>query len=540
MPTEPTIDQSGLPKPSVMLLPVWLIVQPGLFFRAWGQRAPLGWMMAACWVIGVGSMATSVLNRIMSGSNLLPIAIETWTKLWIVVITAGVLRGLGIYWIGGSWFRARLWMSGEKSKCWKRSTRVYIGGRLVEQSVGVLGLIIYSLHFDTLGDFIAGDRFGWLILLGSVALVWGGVVSFLGARAVFSLNAWSWLWLFALPMVWRLGIVGVGLWVTLWGGPLSMESIARSSSTWNEPGTFQHDGKVINVVLADGWRAIDLDDGVRATNSDGQATWTARILPVDLVERERIGYIQGESDPTHEMDGRMGRWNGIIRQYRTESRTLVTVTSELDTAHALFFVHESLGNAQGLVNPDFRRCMASAYVVDERIIGVNTSSMRKVDGGVVQYEVPENWIERRYSSQPEGFATPIRQTTTQSPGAASIQILTYIDNEPRRESFEASWKELSDRFGIERFTRMTRWRDFDCDGATGQGTSPLGMPVNLTLVTIERPGGIKVDIVTLSAPHEPASLLRGLRLIEQSVRFTDKPLPPEIDAPTDALGDGQP
>lgn len=524
-------------RPNSLLLPLLLIVRPGVFFRAWGQHAPMTWVIGACWVIGIGSMSTSILNRMISPSANFPISIDSWTMLWAVLLATGMLRGLGVYWIGGAWFRARLWMSGERSKCWKRCTRVYLGGRLVEQTVGVLGLIIYTFTFATLGDFLFGDRFWWLIALGLTALLWGGMVSFLGARAVFTLNAWSWLWLFAVPMLWRLSMTAVGLWVTLVGGPPTLDSMAQQGTTWNEPGTFTYDGSVVNVVLADGWEAVDLDGGVRAVSPDGRATWTARVLSNDSLDAKRSAFFPSDTNPVETMpDASMGRWSGELIQYRNDERNLITLTSALDARHVLLFTFDAKADAGGEIYTDLERCMASAYVVDDRIVGVDASRVQTIETRIARFDVPESWIVRVFDSEPTGYTAPIRVNRIDSPGAAEIQVIVYGDDRSRQEAFDLLFKEVGGAYNITRSNRITRWRGYECEGVLARATTKRGMPIELTMVTIGRPSGMKADIVTLHAPHEPASLKQGLDLFERSIRFTDNSGTIVPDTPAD----GQP
>jgi len=537
MHSEPMADaadskSSGNP----ILLAVWLVLRPGFFFRAWGQRAPLGWMIGACWVVGLGSMAISILNRLMASPQRLPIQIDSWAMLWVILIATGALRGLGIYWIGGAWFRARLWLSGERTKCWKRSARVYLGGRFVEQSAGVLGLVIYTFHFATLGDFVRGDRMPWLILLGTIALLWGGMVSFLGARAVFTLNAWSWLWLFALPMLWRIGIVGVTAWATFFGGPLSLESLERNSSTWREPGTFTHDGAIVNVALADGWVVTDLDNGVRATSQDTLIRWSMVIVPNDSVQDTLAASIPSGVEARSQGERLTGRWFGMRREYERDGTTSLLIDCELDTDHSAVFFASAPSPAWEDAYTDIERCMASAYVTDERFIGVDPNNMRTLDMGPVVFDVPATWIVKEYVDQDDDYSTDLHQTTINSPGQAEMYLLVYGSEQTRAESFELSWKEIGGWHDFTRSSRITTWRGVPCDGVNSSGKTQRGMPIELTLVTIERPGGVMVNVVTIHAPHEPASLLRGVRLFEQSVRFTDEPLPNGTDAPAD----GQP
>lgn len=529
--TPPVDSPAHDPVVRPVLLPLWLIVRPGLFFRAWGQRAPIGWVLLAGWVVGIGGMASSVINRLATSPQLLPLQIDSWWLLWVVLLVTGTLRGLGIYWIGGALFRLRLWLSGERSGCWKRSVRVYLGGRLVESSVGVLGIVAAMVQYNTLGDFVQGQRAWWLVLLGAAALVWGGVVSFLGARAVFRLNDWAWLWLFALPLLWRITLLGIGAWIALLGGLPPLGADDRADSSWQEPGTFTHRGAMVSVALADGWTATDLDDGVEATSPDGSVRWSMRFVPTGSAEELLADALPEGASMSYQIEGLTGRWHGVRRSFEHEGTTYMLVECDLDRDRSAVFVASAPASDWENAYEDIERCMASSYVTAERVVGIDPGDVRTIDLVAVTFDVPASWIVKEYRDVDAGYNTDLFQVSVKSPGQAEMYVLVFGNDQSRAESFERSWKEIQGWHRFTRSSRITKWRGYDCDGITASGTTRRGMPIKLTLVTIELDQGIKADVVTLHAPHEPASLLQGVRLFERSIRFTGEPLPARSEAP---------
>lgn len=463
-------------------------------------------------------MSSSILNRIRSDSlpMWLPVDLDAWTPLWIALLITGVLRGLGICLVGGGWFRARLWLSGVRDKCWNQSLRLYIGGRFVEQTFPVALLAVGVFVYDTPSEFIRTATGPAGVIVGSLLLLWGGVIPFLGARAIFKLNAWAWLWLLALPLIWRLALVVVGSWIMTSTGPNG------PGMSWNEPGTTMHRGPVFTVAVDEAWLAFDRPDGADLASPDGQATWSATIVRSAEADAAALALV-GTDNPTRATGrGTIGRWTGIRLEHRTDDRVVVVHDCPLDAAHRVLFRLEAPATRWDEVYPDLERAMASAYVVDPRIIGVDAARMTPVDMGLVSLRAPDNWILHSYEDDTERHG-PVAQTTVDSPGAAEFFVLAYRSDRTARELFEESWEEVGDWHELERERPIRAWRGVPCTGIVGTGRTSRGMPVKVTLMVFERPNRARVEIVTVSAPHEPASLLEGLRLFEESVVFSDAP-----------------
>ncbi|MCC5823655.1 MAG: hypothetical protein LAT64_11020 [Phycisphaerales bacterium] len=495
----------------VRLLPA-LFVRPGVFFRSWGADAPLAWVIGAAWLVGIGSMSGSILNRMRADSwpSWLTIDLDGWMVFWVVVMATGVLRGLGAVVVGGGWFRARLWLSGVRTPCWGASLRLYIGGRFVEQVAGVLALIGGSFVYASPSAYL-GDGVGRVVMIaGVVLLLWGGVVPFLGARALFRLNRWSWLWLFALPVAWRLAIAAAGFWWTIAGAP--------SGLSWNEPGTRTHQGPVFSVVIHRDWIPTDRPDGVDAVRPDGRASWGATIVPTEQAGARALA-LGGSEDPVLSPGpGTIGRWTGDRWEHRVGEKTVVIFDSELDNEHRVLFRLAAPSAEWGDVYADLERCMASAFVVDPRFVGVDAGRMTTIGSGSLAFEVPENWIVGSMTKENDTLGT-VEQIHVRSPGAAEIFVLSYRSEQGAAELFGATREELAGWYTLGGERLISVWRGMPCVGMEAAGRTRRGMPIRLRVVVLELADGARAEILTVFAPHEPESLRRGLRHFEESVRF---------------------
>lgn len=458
-------------------------------------------------------MASSILNRIRSDSlpAWLSLDLDRWTVFWLVLLLTAVLRGLGIIAIGGGWFRARLWLSGVRTPCWGPSLRLYLGGRFVEQIVGVLALIAGTFLYSSPRAFLDSGLGTSLILVGSLLLLWGGVVPFLGARALFRLNRWSWLWLFALPIAWRLVIVTVGAWVGFGGG------LKSSPYAWNEPGTVVHEGRVLSVVIGRTWVPTDRPDGVDVVRSDGRASWSATIVPTGEADAIALA-LGGTADPVQAPGpGTIGRWTGTRWEHRIGEDTVVVFDSQLDADHRVLFRLAAPREEWSETYTDLERCMASAFVVDPRIVGVDPAQMTTIESETLVFEVPSNWIIDSDSRENDELGA-VRQITARSPGAAEIFALSYRSPQPADRLFEMTLAEMETWYTLDRKRGFSVWQGMPCVGVDAVGRTRRGMPIELRIVVLELQGDARAEVVTVSAPHEPASLRLGVRHFEESVR----------------------
>jgi hypothetical protein len=512
---------------SPIWLPVWLVLRPGRFFKAWGSTAPLGWLIAAAWIVGTGSMASSVINRLQTDlvPSFIPFSIDRWSVLWIVLIATGLLRGLGVYALGGAWFRARLWLSGERSRCWGRSVRVYLGGRLVEQAAALAMLILIMFLYNDLTDFIDHGWPMWILLPGGAALIWGGVVSFLGARAVFRLTAWAWLWMFAVPIAWRIALCVGMLWIAVAGldgilGPLS------PSASWREPGVRTHFGERVTVAVPVGWTVTERPDGADAQSPDGRRGWGIWIVPTPAVEALKDELL-GTQDMqlNFEKSGSWGRWAGVLSDLDVPdpagTNRVVILVCPLDTNHAAVFRTVCPVDEWGDAYRDLERCMASATVVDPRIVGVDPAKTRLVDMGDVTFEVPQTWrVEEDTHDSASNPGRPL-QTWVRSPGMAEVDVIRYHSDRTPQAELETTIDSFRDRYKIDRVKPVTRWRDRACVGARCSARTLRGMPVEMEFVVIDLGDRGFLELAMIHASHEPTSLLEGVRIIERTLRISE-------------------
>ena len=193
---------------SWFLLPIMIILRPGRFMRSWGIHANIGWILVAAWLIGSSGMINTVVNRTRLAPDSLPIAIDSWAMVWMIILGFGILRGLLFaYGSGGLWTWLKLRICGVRGNEWNRSTRIYCFSMLVNEVPSLLALGYFSMRYDTLRDFIA-QPIGLVNLAVALFMLYSPVVAFLGVLACYRVRIiWATVLFLVIPMAWRAGLI---------------------------------------------------------------------------------------------------------------------------------------------------------------------------------------------------------------------------------------------------------------------------------------------------------------------------------------------
>jgi len=205
-PTDP------LPPPHWTRALVYLFVKPEKFFKTFGVLSIPTLTAFIAWACGVSSIMDRIELRSMLSSRQSPLyeaLLSAWPIYWIGSAVLGILSGLGLYWIGGWWYRVRLDWSGAKKPDATLARRVYLYATLVSSLPYLLYTVWTTWHYETPRDAANGDDLGvWFVL---AALFWSIYVSYRGVRTTFVVKRWrSRLWFLILPgLIYGVALVGV-------------------------------------------------------------------------------------------------------------------------------------------------------------------------------------------------------------------------------------------------------------------------------------------------------------------------------------------
>ncbi|PCI08708.1 hypothetical protein COB72_07765 [bacterium] len=304
------------------LLPFMFLIRPGKFMLSWGIHANIRWVLLAAWLIGSSGMINTVINRTRFSPDSLPIAIDTWTAVWIIILGFGILRGIIGYGIGGLWTWLRLRICGVRGNEWNRSTRIYNFSMLVNEVPSLLALAYFSLQYDTLRDFIA-QPVSLVNLVAALMMLFAPVVAFVGVLACYKVRiVWATILFLLIPMSWRVLLLGsIGY------------SMLTSTGSVLLPDTkypVEYAGDVLAFDHPKDWQVAELDSidddqvEVLIESTSDEASLLIRVQPrdeLDLVAYDidlldAMGYTISRTSP--EPNSAMGQLRGEGIDYDLE------------------------------------------------------------------------------------------------------------------------------------------------------------------------------------------------------------------------------
>ena len=127
-----------------------------------------------------------------------PFITGSWLGFWSWVLAAGVLSGLGLWWIGGWWYRVRLSWLGAADPDERLARLVFVNSSFVFAGPVVAFTMIQTLAYPTYAEAYASEDPAAFLLL--VFLLWSLISNYIGVRTLFSVSRWkARLWFVILP-----------------------------------------------------------------------------------------------------------------------------------------------------------------------------------------------------------------------------------------------------------------------------------------------------------------------------------------------------
>lgn len=124
---------------------------------------------------------------------------ESWLGFWILVLGAGALSGVFLWWVGGWWFALRLRWSGAADPDRRLARLVMAYSAFIFSGPTVAAAAIYTLVYRSYAAAYASDELYSLALM--IFPFWSVVVSYRGVRSLFEVGAWrSRIWFLILPL----------------------------------------------------------------------------------------------------------------------------------------------------------------------------------------------------------------------------------------------------------------------------------------------------------------------------------------------------
>ena len=261
------------------LLPFMILIRPGRFMLSWGIHANIFWILVAAWLIGSSGMINTVVNRTRFSPDSLPISIDSWTTVWMIILGFGILRGIISYGIGGLWTWLRLRICGIRGNEWKRSTRIFCLSSLADDVPSLLALAYFTMQYDTLRDFIA-QPVGLANLVAALFMLIAPIIGLVGVLACYKVRVvWATILFFVIPISWRLVMLG-GLLIS--PGSILLPDTQHPVSHTDELFQFDHpkDWSVFPEVQID----KHARGQVMIQSDHAQASIFLRIMRVDGID----------------------------------------------------------------------------------------------------------------------------------------------------------------------------------------------------------------------------------------------------------------
>lgn len=506
------------------LLPFMIILRPGKFMLSWGIHAKLHWIILAAWLIGSSGMINTVVNRTRFAPDSLPISMDSWTTVWLVILGFGILRGVISYSIGGLWTWGRLRICGVRGNEWARSTRIFNFSMLVNEIPSLLALVYFSLRYDTLRDFIA-QPVGLTNLIVGLIMLYSPVVGFVGVLACYRVRTiWATILFLLIPLSWRVAMV----WYMLFspGGVLLPDTQNPVTHT-DERFVFDHpaDWTVLPPKPLDEHTMAQ----VEIKSESGTASVLIRVLRLDGIDPnehdlafiETMGYDIGKK--TVHPKVYLGELYGYGEEYELQKNgkqyKMFHMLAGLDRDHWVLV-----------------RSLASQHYEDASFYGV-----KQIVNSLVVSSVDEVVSDLEYPKQiaPEWF-------THQAPGNWKEQVETheqydYVEQRAFGESYirftiydrpagVGPEKELSavlengmhrDRM-IEHHS-MNSWLGFEGLGATGTIWQPLWGMHDFQILFVPLKDGRTLGIKKYQAQSSADLTDPGFELIESTFKLLVEP-----------------
>lgn len=516
------------------MLPIAFFVMPGRFMRSFGVHISTGTLFLVLWVTGIASMLNSLENNTLFGSSS-PLVVGTWASLWGVAVFGGILRGLGIYWLGGLWYRLRLKMCGLKHATWKTTGRVYMLSGIAKQLGLIVAMIVATFTFADFDAYIQDEDSSLFMTFGVLAIIMvlqilSSITLYGGSVATFQIKkGWALLWLLILPIMVRvIALIGLGV-VTMLGTFMPQPQLSTPST---------YSGDLIRMEYPSNW--ITYED----ETNPGPQFWVQSTPLIGDAIIEIEGVYRGESLELFSQaeDGWLDRVDYELGEIRTEGdiryegvlcthrERVVTLSG---TNYIMKMLHWELSDRSGvrvsMIAPNaswetaekgFRHVVRTLKVQDPITLepDLENTYTARLEG--VQFEMPGNWwVEREiYDDRTDEDGRVIKGTRlleAEAPGNAAFRTYVYESGLGPRTELANAIEGYAVDGRLEDEQTFGEWNGLDGFGAHGYATLG-GLYYHITVFVTQIEDGRLLDVRILNAVEHETIHAPGLKLIEES------------------------
>jgi len=513
------------------LLPFMIILRPGKFMLSWGIHAKLHWIILAAWLIGSSGMINSVVNRTRLAPDTVPISLDSWTTVWLVIFGIGILRGVISYSIGGLWTWGRLRICGVRGNEWARSTKIFNFSMLVNEIPALLAFAYFSLRYDTLRDFIA-QPVGLTNLIVGLIMLYSPIVGFVGVLASYRVRTiWATLLFLLIPLSWRVAMV----WYMLFApGTPMLPDIQQPIAHADERFSFDHpaDWNVLPSQRVDEHTFAEIE--IKSKNRD--ASVLIRVLrrngidpnEHDVALIEELGY-RVTSKVVH-ADSRMSTLYGYSEAYELEKEdeeySMIHLVTGFDQDHGLFVRILSSKSYDNASRYALEQIVDSLVVSSVDEVAADTVHLNQITRDWFTHQAPGNWKE--VIDEHAQFKA-VEQLAF---GKSYIRFTIYDrvggnggKNDPQKE-LSAVLENGRHKKYDNAHTPMNSWIGFEGVGAEGTIWLPLWGMHDFKLLFVPLNDGRTLGIKKYQAQSSADLTDPGFELIESTFKLLVEPASP--------------
>lgn len=535
------------------MLPIAFFFMPGRFMRSCGVHLSTGVLFLIIWITGISSLLNSLETRSLTGSKFVTIPDE-WAVLAGYAIGGGLIRGGFIYGLGGLWYRARLSMCGFNGAEWRQTGRVYMSAGIFKQLFFVVYICYAATQFDTYTAYLQDDSASmtfYFSFLSAVVLmqIWSSITLYAGSIATFPLKKfWAAIWLLVLPILLRVGGLGLILLGTYLGNLTPKPKLDQPS---------KYTGNMISVEYPQNWSIEE------AETHPGPKLWFQSvplvgdaIFEVEIVypeengddfelneqswsERLELAYGEITLDKSTMYGGRECAMRDRDFVFESTDYTLRSVYWPIgNDGYGVLISMIAPRDAWDQTEPAFRHMVGTLRVTDPVDAKPDLRKTYTAKFEEMRFEMPGNWWLTREMNDDEiledgshFYGTRFIEAQTTSWGG--FQAHLYESGLGARAELGVSIENYSDSGRLENEQSIGEWMGFAGFGVRGQAELSEGRIWNITILVSEQPDGRMLELRRLVPVEFESNYGPGFELIEQTfeLRLPDRPAPEQPASP---------
>ena len=192
--------------------PIWqelvieLFLRPRKFFSDLSILTQKKYVIAVTWIFGISNaidridkeMLKTDLKPRATNADFISLITESWLNFWAFVLVSGAVSAVFLWWIGGWWYRKRLYWCGAQEADHRLARVVYIYASFVIAAPAFVITLIQFGIYDNYTQVYHSEALWPTIFL--IFPFWSLVTSYIGIRTVFNVSKWkARMWFIILP-----------------------------------------------------------------------------------------------------------------------------------------------------------------------------------------------------------------------------------------------------------------------------------------------------------------------------------------------------